>query len=61
MLNRGDAQADMIRQKITAAKLSAQAAEREANLRKVKDEIEKTKQALQQATLQKATLEAKAK
>ncbi len=61
VLNRGDAQAEMIRQRIAAAKISAQAAEREAALRQVKEQIEKTRKAIQEATVQKAALEARSK
>lgn len=61
VLDRCDAQAEMIRQKIQAAKLVAQANEREEALHKLKDSIDKNRRAIQQATIQKATLEAKAK
>lgn len=61
VLNRGDAQAEMIRQKIAAAKLAQQAADKEAALKRVRDQIAKTKQAIQAATVEKAQLEAKAK
>jgi hypothetical protein len=60
VLNRADAQAEMIRHRITAERLATQAAEKEAQLARVRDEIAKTKQAIQAATLQKAQLEAKA-
>ena len=61
VLDRCDAQADMIRQKIQAAKLLAQAAEKEADLKRLRDNIEKTRRAIQEAQLQKAGLEARAK
>jgi hypothetical protein len=60
VLDRCDAQAEMIRQKIQASKLLAQAAEREARVANLKAEIEKTRRAIEQARVQKATLEAKA-
>jgi hypothetical protein len=61
VLDRCDAQSEMIRQKIQAAKLSAQAAEREENLRRLRDNIDKTRRAIQQAQIQKAGLEARSK
>jgi hypothetical protein len=57
VLDRTQAQGDMIRQQITAAKLSRDAAQKEAELAKLRDDIAKTKQAIQAATLQKAALE----
>ena len=61
VLDRCQAQAEMIRQKTLAAKLSAEAARKEDEVRKVRDRIAKTKQAIQDATLQKAGLEARVK
>lgn len=61
VLDRCDAQAAMIREKIQAAKLTAQAAEKEENLRRMKDNIEKTRRAIQQAQMQKVGLEARSK
>jgi hypothetical protein len=61
VLDRCDAQAAMIREKIQAAKLMAQAADREENLRRLKDNIEKTRRAIQQAQMQKVGLEARSK
>jgi hypothetical protein len=61
VLDRGDAQAEMIRQKIQAAKLAAQAADREQKLAALKADIEKTRKAIDQARIQKAALEAKTK
>jgi hypothetical protein len=61
VLKRCDFQTEMIRQRITASKLVAQAAEKEAAVKKVRASIEKTKQAIQDAMLQKAALEAKTK
>jgi outer membrane protein OmpA-like peptidoglycan-associated protein len=51
----------MIRQKIEAAKVVAQAAEKEEGLKRVRENIDKTKKAIQQAMLQKAALEARNK
>ena len=39
----------------------AQAAEKEENLRRVRDNIEKTRRAIQQAQMQKVGLEARSK
>jgi hypothetical protein len=61
VLDRCDAQAEMIRQKIEAGKLVAQAAEKEDGLKRVRENIDKTKKAIQQAMLQKAALEARNK
>jgi hypothetical protein len=61
VLDRCDAQAAMIREKIQAAKLMAQAAEKEESLRRLKDNIEKTRRAIQQAQMQKIGLEARSK
>jgi hypothetical protein len=61
VLDRCEAQAEMIRQKIQASKVMARASEREDELKRVRDNIEKTKRAIQQATLAKAALEARSK
>jgi hypothetical protein len=61
VLDRCDAQAAMIREKIQAAKLMSQAAEKEEGLRRVRDNIEKTRRAIQQAQMQKIGLEARSK
>lgn len=61
VLDRCDAQAEMIRQKIQASKLSAQAAQREESLKRLRDNIEKTRRAIQQAQLTKAGLEGRSK
>jgi hypothetical protein len=61
VLDRCDAQAEMIRQKILAAKVMAQALEREETLKRLRDNIEKTRRAIQQATIQKAALEQRGK
>jgi hypothetical protein len=59
VLDRCEAQTEMIRQKIEAARLAAQAKQKEEGLRKVRDSIDKTKKAIQEAMLKKAGLEAK--
>jgi hypothetical protein len=61
VLQRCDAQAEMIRQKIVAAKASAQASEKEAAVKVARSKIEKVKQQIQQATIEKARLEARGK
>ena len=61
VLDRCQAQGDMIRQKIVAAKATADAARKEDEVRKVREKIARTKQAIQEATLQKAALEGKVK
>lgn len=53
------AQADMIREKITASKLAAQADQKEAEVAKARATLEKTKKALENAKVQKIRLEAK--
>ncbi len=61
LLDRVQAQAEMIHEKITAAQLVREAARKEAEVKRIRDEIAKTREALQQATLQKAALEGRAK
>jgi hypothetical protein len=61
VLDRVQAQAEMIHEKITAAQLLAEAAKKEAEVKRIRDEIAKTKEALQAATIQKAALEGKGK
>jgi len=51
----------MIREKIQAAKLLAQAAEKEETLRRLRDNIDKTRRSIQQAQMQKIGLEARSK
>jgi hypothetical protein len=53
------AQADMIREKITASKLAAQADQKEADVAKARATLEKTKKQLESAKVQKIKLEAK--
>lgn len=61
ILDRCIAQAELIRQKTTAAGLKARAEDREAAARASRDKVERTKQALQQALIKKKALEMNAK
>jgi hypothetical protein len=61
VLDRCQAQAEMIREKITASKAVADANRKEAEVARIRSEIQKTKEALHQATIQKAALEARTK
>jgi hypothetical protein len=61
VLDRVQAQGDMIRQKILASKATADATRKEEEVRKVREKIARTRQAIQEATLQKAALEGKVK
>jgi hypothetical protein len=61
VLDRAQAQGDMIRQKIIAVKASTEAARKEEEVRQLRAKIAKTKEAIQAATLQKAALEGKVK
>jgi hypothetical protein len=61
VLDRCEAQAELVRQKIQTSKVMARAAEREDDLKRLRDNIDKTKRAIQQATLAKAALEARSK
>jgi hypothetical protein len=61
VLDRCQAQGDMIRQKIVAAKAVSEAARKEDEVKRVRDKIAKTKEAIQAATLQKAALEGRVK
>jgi hypothetical protein len=61
VLDRVQAQADMIRQKIAAAQLDYEATEKETELKKLRDEIARTRATLQAAAVQKAALEGHAK
>lgn len=51
------AQAELIRQKVGAAKLTAQAQEREQALKRSREKVERTKRELQQAQIDKRALE----
>jgi hypothetical protein len=57
VLDRCAAQSELIRQKIAASKLSAQAVEREAAVKRSKEKVERTKVAIDQATVNKKALE----
>ena len=57
VLERCMAEAELIRQIITAAQLKAQVADREATLDRTKAETDKKKKALQEAQIKKRTLE----
>jgi hypothetical protein len=57
VLDRCQAQGDMIRQKITASQLDREASQKEAQLKQLRTDIAKTREALQTAALQKASLE----
>jgi hypothetical protein len=59
VLERCEAQANMIRQKLTAAKLSAQAAAKEDEVKRAKSQLARLKKALENAKIQKARLEGK--
>jgi hypothetical protein len=61
VLDRVQAQAEMIHEKINAAQADREAAKREAELKRIRDEIARTREAIQAATLQKASLEGRAK
>ena len=58
VLERCMAQAELVRQVITAAQLKTQVAERESKLDHTKAEIEKKKKALQETTIKKRSMEA---
>jgi hypothetical protein len=57
VIDRCLAQAELIRQKTTAGRLGAQANERETALKRSRDKVQKTKEAIQQATINKKALE----
>jgi hypothetical protein len=59
VLDRCEAQANMIRQQLVAAKLAAQAAAKEDEVKRAKNQLERTKKALENAKTQKARLEGK--
>jgi hypothetical protein len=56
ILDRCQAQRDMIRQKIFAGKAATEAARKEEEVRRVREKVAKLKDAIQAATLQKAAL-----
>ena len=59
ILDRCEAQANMVRQKLTAAKLSAQASAKEDEVKRARQQLGRTKKALENAKIQKARLEGK--
>ena len=59
LLDRCEAQANMIRQLITAAKMSAEATAKETELQKSRTRLANTKKAVENAKIQKARLEGK--
>lgn len=59
VLDRCEAQANMVRQRLTAAKLAAQAAAKEDELKRAKAHLAHTKKLLEDAKLQKARMEGK--
>ena len=59
ILDRCEAQANMVRQKLTAAKLSAQATVKEDEVKRARGQLARTKKALENAKIQKARLEGK--
>jgi hypothetical protein len=61
ILERTTAQAELIRQKSTAGKLSAQAADRENAAKVSREKLERTKKELQQATIKKKAMEMNSK
>jgi hypothetical protein len=61
VLDRCQAQGDMIRQKILATKAVSEAARKEDYVRQLRERVAKTRDAIQAATLQKAALEGRVK
>jgi len=59
VLDRCEAQANMVRQRLTAAKLATQAASKEDEVKRAKSQLARTKKALENAKLQKARTEGK--
>ena len=59
ILDRCEAQANMVRQRLVAAKLVAQATAKEDEVKRAKNQLARTKKALENAKLQKARLEGK--
>jgi hypothetical protein len=58
-LDRCEAQANMVRQRLVAAKLTAQATAKENEVKRARNQLERTKKALENAKTQKARLEGK--
>lgn len=61
VLDRVNAQAEMIRDRINAAKASAQAEKKEAELQAIRDQNTRLKEQIQAATIKKAQLEGRGK
>lgn len=61
VLDRADAQAEMIRERITAAKLSAEATVKETAARNARAKVEQTRKDIQAAQLEKARMEGRTK
>ena len=59
ILDRCDAQANMVRQRLVAAKLAAQATAKEDEVKRARSQLARTKKALENAKQQKARLEGK--
>jgi hypothetical protein len=59
VLDRCEAQANMVRQRLIADKLAAQADAKEDEVKRSKERLERTKKALENAKLQKARIEGK--
>jgi hypothetical protein len=59
VLDRCDAQANMVRQRLVAAKLTAQATAKEDEVKRAKNQLARAKKALENAKIQKARLEGK--
>ncbi len=59
VLDRSEAQANMVRQRLTASKLAAQAAAKEDEVQRAKAQLARTKKALENAKIQKARIEGK--
>jgi multidrug resistance efflux pump len=58
-LDRCEAQANMVRQRLNAAKLAAQATAKEDEVKRARSQLARTKKALENAKIQKARLEGK--
>jgi predicted nucleic acid-binding Zn-ribbon protein len=61
VMDRVQAQGEMIHEKITASQLSRDAAAKEGELKRVRAEIARTREAMQAAAVQKAALEGRQK
>ena len=59
VLDRCEAQANMVRQRLNAAKLAAQATAKEDEVKRARSQLARTKKALVNAKIQKARLEGK--